>query len=202
MKNNLLILGVILTIAESSFSSLPFDTILFGKNGEAIKIQNLKIGDEITSIDYEGKIINDKVISFNKQSSSGESVYIQATFLQPGTKEDFKAVFLSPTHIALVGLHAFESKKAKELKRGDNVLLFNNKLSTLLSVDLVTKNGSYSPITESGRYLANGVIVSCYEDFPKHLLAHIVFSKWNEWAQVVPIVHSFFNRKYNGTSYI
>jgi intein/homing endonuclease len=176
--------------------------MMFSEEGKPLYVQDLKVGDYITTMNYDGKVLKDKIVAFNKQQADGDFPYIQVAFLKPGTKKEATAVLLSPNHLALVGAKAFESKKAKTLKRGDRILLFNGKLVPVLKVDLVTHRGAFSPVSESGRYLANGVIISSYEEFPSHIIAHIAFSKWDQWTAKIPWIKDLFQKKVSGKSIV
>lgn len=189
-------------IFTATKASFPKDTMLFSKDGKPILIQDLKVGDIISSIDLEGKYIEDKVTGFNKQQSTDKQIHIQVTYLQPGTKDTIKGVFMSPNHIALTGPKAIYSKKARELKPGDMIQVFDTRITPILSVDLVEKKGAYSPVTKSGRFMANGVVVSSYEDFPSHIIAHMAFSKWAQITKSMPWLTSLFNKKIRGKSVI
>ena len=62
--------------------------------------------------------------------------------------------------------------------------------------------GAFSPVTESGRIVSDGIMFSVYEELTSHVVAHLAFSNFNKQLKKIPFLKNFFYKEFGGQSLI
>ncbi|XP_039260050.2 sonic hedgehog protein-like isoform X1 [Styela clava] len=177
------------------------DSVAYRPDGTTVQMSQLLPGDSILSVDWRGRVVVDKIISFMDRIPPSKKKDIQSSmkFLQIST-ENGNVLKLTRNHLLYAiksqdpdsdidtGQDRLNSAKfiyAESVEVGDyvlethassnktNFLHRKTKLSRVGSVTAVTSdNGAYAPLTEQGTILVNGVAASCYAVFNSHKIAH------------------------------
>jgi len=126
-----------------------------------VAMKDLKTGDEILS-----------------QCEDGNSCFLPV-HLWLHRSEDLEASFLEVSHeqgvIRLTDNHIIfkldEGNKttpvwAKSIKVGDKLSRRNNETTTVLKIREISETGIYSPLTRSGEFFVDGVLVSSFAGIP------------------------------------
>lgn len=179
----------------------PAESMAFNPEGHKILLKDLKVGDSVISFHSNGTLFNEKIISMSRQNPNKESIFIRIAYLDPSDKQTVRGIHVSPNHLILIGKHAIQSSPAKEVKAGDKIVIYLKGYVTVISVDVVRKVGAFSPITDGGRILIDGVLVSCYEDFPSHIVAHTVYKYYGKILEKLPWVKTLLEKKWNKRSF-
>ena len=80
--------------------------------------------------------------------------------------------------------------------------LLDGKFTPVLKTGLVKKMGAFSPVTESGRIVSDGIMFSVYEELTSHIVAHLAFSNFNKQLKKIPFLKNFFYKEFGGQSLI
>lgn len=192
-------------IPPKSLSYFPSNSMAFDPEGHKIYLKDLNPGEKVLSMHLNGTIFPEEVLSFSrKKESKEENAMMRIAYIDPTDKKTVRGVHLSPNHLILTGKHGIESKFAKDVKKGDKIIIFLKGYVTVISVDIKRKSGIFSPITKSGRILIDGVLVSCYEDFPSHLVGHTLYGYYLRFSGKMPdwVKTSIFERRWGVRSFV
>ena len=152
------------------------------ENKKIINIKDLSIGDKIKTINSKGKVEYSKVYAWLHKSDD------KADYLSINTIGAYKALEISSNHLLNVN---GSYRKAKTVKIGD--IVSGNKV---LSIDNVTVNGEYTPVTENGRIIVDGIDCSCYAIY-SHAFSHFMVSMiLKPLCKLMPsIIPTWLNKK-------
>ena len=94
---------------------------------------------------------------------------------------------LSDTH--LVATSSGEYKFARDFSEQENLMVFDKSKGSLteekiMSIRSETVEGYTAPLTTSGNFLANGVLVSCYAMVDSHQKAHMSMKPVRVWCKM------------------
>lgn len=99
----------------------------------------------------------------------------------------FSSVILSPEHLIFTGVQGVETIKAREVKVGTLLIQENGKITPVIKTTVARINQSVSsPVTDIGRIVVNGVLVSCYENVDSHVFTHITYSRMYTFLDKLP----------------
>jgi len=118
----------------------------------------LKIGDAVRTGDRTFSM----VYSFGHKASSFKTNYLQvfAANMEAGHPLEISMEHLIYTHDATKNVVVLVA--ASDLQVGGTLLTMDGILSEILWIRTVQRQGVYSPLTESGNLLVNGVLASSY----------------------------------------
>lgn len=190
----------VISLATTVLASFPGEAMVFDPKGKKILMRDLKVGQEILSMHNNGTIFNDKVLSIPKADEDAEKVYIRVIYLDPLDKKSPRGVLLSPKHLVIKGQLGVQSSHAKDVKVGDRIIIYLKGFVAVRIVDVKRAKGAFSPITESGRMLVDGVLVSCYEGLPNHIISHAAYKYYLSFVSKFPWVQDLFEKKWNKRS--
>lgn len=157
-------------------SCFPASAKLTLNTGEVITMKNLKIGDEVQTIDAKtNEFMYTEVITFLHKDSSQE-------MFQDIKGEDGGRLVISPKHLVYSGKtrETMMMKFADEVKTGDFILANGTEIR-VTTVMTVNDSGMYAPMTRDGTMVVNGVYVSCYADWRSHEVSHLVMAPVRLW---------------------
>jgi len=132
------------------------------KDKGQIAVESLRIGDWVRARDGRFAL----VYSFGHFQPNANTDYLQILSESMDTKSPLE---ISAEHLIYVAQHhhraSTQGKKlvpAGTIQIGDFLLTENGSLSPVVSIRTVQRVGAYSPLTESGNLLVNGVLASSY----------------------------------------
>lgn len=174
-------------------------SMILRADGTLTPLSHVQIGDMIMTLDKKtGEPVSTQVIMFAHIEPHAESkshlillaslFYISvclAMFYKIVT-ESGKSLLLSANH--LVAVPGGKFKLARDLKTDqDQVVVFDSTQRVeekLVDVSVEECNSFLAPITYTGTFLANGVLVSCYAEVESHRLAHDAMKPVRWWSSL------------------
>lgn len=146
-------------------------------DGSRKHLKNLEIGDQVQTLDKNGKLTNTEFIMMMDISD-------QDTLLLNITTNTNKNVRVSGTH--LVPIQNGQFKFARELYRGDQIVTYDPEsktqvLETIKSILIEPATGYVAPLTMSGDLLVDNILMSNYAVIESHNLAHSVMAPVRWW---------------------
>lgn len=132
-------------------------------------MSKLKIGDEVISFDFASQtIIQDSVISFLHYEPDCETAFFSLK-MQTGS-----CLLASGSH--LVPIKSMKEEEnisyifVKDVCIGDQLLTKINtsdfNWNSVQSISKVRHLGAFAPLTNSGTIFVDGILASCYADWP------------------------------------
>lgn len=155
------------------------------ENGREKKISEVKVGDSVLAVDQHGLLRFSPVIMQLHQSPEERSI-----FLVIRTKTG-RNLTLTPNHLMYKKMNGkvdlnlkeffnFHTVFAKDVRKDDKVLVLDGrngmKSDRVVSVEVVSLNGVYSPLTAHGNIIVEDILASCYSDYQSHSLLQIAFA--------------------------
>ena len=137
-------------------------TALVQTRNDSVSMEDLKIGDEVLTMNANGQLLYSPVIAFLDQVRSAKLEYIKIE------TENKHRLQLTSSHLTFTN----ESSKplyASDVQTGDYMFTavdFNDsvELSKVTQVDTVSAVGKYAPLTAEGTVIVDGILASCYAD--------------------------------------
>lgn len=198
--NNVIKITTVVALVLGVKGSFPAKSMAFDPKGRKIEMKDLEVGMSVLSMHNNGTIFNEEVISIIKSDPDTEQIYIRVIYLDPLDKKSPRGLLLSPSHLILKGKFAIESVAAKDLKVGEKIIIYLKGYVYARIVEIKRAKGAFSPITESGKMLVDGVLVSCYEGFPSHIIAHTVYKYYIRYVKRYPWIQNIFDTKWYNRS--
>lgn len=171
-KNASSFLDLHIHLPESCF---PSEAFVRNENNDKILMKNLKIGDKVLTTDYHGNAKQSEVILMLHQD-------------RKRTIDDYVTITMDvPSSITMSTYHLIRSNDkfvyAKDVRAGHTLTVYDERTTSyqkrkVVSVELVTKQGMFAPLTMDGTIVVNDVLASCYASFPSHSISHFGFSVW------------------------
>jgi hypothetical protein len=193
------ILIPVLTMVSMVSAFFPQEAIVFDPIGKPIRLKDLKVGQKVVSFDLKGNILNDTVISISRAEPNVTKAFIKLSYEDKKSKK-FRSFHISPKHLFLKGPTGVISVHAKKVKPGDKIIIFWKGFTNVLLKEVARVEGAYSPVTESGRILVDGVLVSCYEDLPSHGASHQLFQLYRKYTKEWTRLTALLDRKWGSKS--
>ena len=128
------------------------ETIVKTEGGKLISMDELRIGDKVL---VDGDNQYETVYGFGHRDKN-----IKADYLKINTNANTKPLVISKAHLLFIegGL----AVPASSLSVGDQVILDNNGLGTVTSINTAKSDGIYAPFTMSGTIVVNGIKASSF----------------------------------------
>jgi len=140
------------------------------RDRSVVSISKLRTGDFVKAFDMSS---NEQVFSRFVGYSHANADTL-AKFVEVHTSSQ-KLIKLTEKHlIAKVFGGNTDMVFASELKVGDVVLTDGEHTETVVRLSESLEQGVYSPLTEQGTVVVNGVVASCYANYRSHEVAHMV----------------------------
>jgi hypothetical protein len=143
------------------FCFSAFNTVEVRGRG-TVSIDSLRVGDMVKSHQNNNKESFSRVWSFMHKDPDAVTEFIQIQ-----TENSKQPLELSPEHFVFVG-NKGKVVSAKDVQEGD--VLGGNRV---ISIQRLTRQGIYAPVTESGEIVVSGVSASCYVDLLPGIAANI-----------------------------
>merc|ERR1712224_152857 len=159
------------------------------ENGDQKMISEVKIGDSVLAVDEKGMLKFSPVIMHLDGSLTKA-----AAFVTIRTKRG-RNLTLTPQHLmyksekdnAKIDLNEFRTVFAEDIRKGDIVLVLDDgndmKKDEVVSTDLESRIGYFSPLTLHGNIIVNDILASCYA-YEDHSLQHLAFAPFR-WYHTV-----------------
>lgn len=150
-------------------------------NGETRLLSELRIGDQVLSMDNDGQLKYSEVFMFLDRDETQKREFIRIE------TEDGTSITATPSHLiytwqnnenTVTGNNVADFRFAELIQTGDFVLTNVNGTLEPRRVKQITielHRGVYAPLTYDGTIVVNSIAASCYALVEKHSLAHIGF---------------------------
>lgn len=167
------------TVQQSSDDEcFPANAIIFTQDGPK-EMKSLRPGDSVLTLTNKGQKVFTEVITFLHYHPDHDGSYIVLK------SESGRSLTVSPNHLIYTTCAEdgemkqdkleIEATYAGILKGGDKIIFVSqDKIETVSieSVRHVRSYGLYAPLTRSGTIVVDGVLASCYANFPNQRVAH------------------------------
>ena len=155
------------------------------ENGQEKQISGVKVGDSVLAVDEQGLLRFSPVIMQIHESPEEESVF---RVIRTKTGRNLT---LTPHHLMYKksndeanknsgGFGTFFPVFAADVSKGDYVLVLDGKSGMkkdeVVSTDMVSLNGVYSPLTDHGNIVVEDILASCYSVYESHSIQHLAFA--------------------------
>lgn len=145
-------------------------------SGEKRRLNELKLGEKVLSMDAHGNPTFSEVILFldRNENNTREFVKIETS--------DGSALIVTPAHLVLVWKPAEQQTKyifAEHVEEGDYVLVHIDGILTprkVMTISVELHKGFYAPLTYAGTIVVNSITASCYAMIDSHTTAHAGFA--------------------------
>lgn len=159
------------------------DSTVQTSTGETRLLSQLRIGDEILTMDNDGQLKFSEVYMFLDRDEQ-----IRREFVRIET-ENGQTLVVTPSHLiytwrsddanALITTDTADFRYADVVQIGDFVLVNINDTLEPRRVTKLTREmhrGVYAPLTYDGTIVVNSIAASCYAIIEKHSMAHTAFA--------------------------
>lgn len=146
-------------------------------NGRTTKMNQLKLGDKVQSMNKDGKIIYSEVAMFLDNKPNKKDVL----YFVLRTENPRRELYLTKFHLIYIRRRFSSFWKvqfAKMIQKGDFVKVWSDgKLvaAEVTSISISNERGSIAPLTNEGNIIVDGVLASCYALLEDHELADSIF---------------------------
>ena len=185
----------------------PAQATVQRKNSKATMLKDLRGGDEVLTVNDEGREVYTKVLAFLdfKPHSLQTNLRLHFTDGQSLTVSERHLVFKRDggTKVAVF---------AEEIAVGDYLFKYSKLHKSLQAIQVVSVeetqvHGAYAPLTEHGTLLVDGVFTSCYAQIRSHRVAHFALAPlrlWKSWfpsKEVQNGIHSYAQHLQKGVEW-
>jgi len=153
----------------------PADTTVMTPQG-AKRMGNVNVGDTVRVVSQDGKLAWSQVCGWAHREPTTTAGYLRLTTshrqLVVSADHLVATISASGTNISFV--------PAKDVKVGDRLLECDNTpqgtsgvwANGVVTVDIITAQGVFAPLTLAGTVVVDGVAASCYAATQSHTVAH------------------------------
>ena len=157
---------------------------MYGRNG-SLRIDQLQIGDEILTIDSNGKSVFSKVLMFLDRDPDTERLYYEFK------TESGSTITTTPSHLLFISesnstdSSISRAEFARDIQVGQYLYSTHGELSAvgaramlerIVSIETRLGRGAYAPLTTTGNLIVNNITASCYAVFRSQSFAHLSFA--------------------------
>jgi hypothetical protein len=135
-------------------SSETLVTVKRGDSTKGILMKDLKVGDHV----QDGADSFSQVYSFGHYNQHAKTPYLQVHIASADPSQ--QPLELSREHMAFV--YDGAAVPASMLSAGDFLSLANGDHAEILHINPIVRRGAYAPFTESGKLIANELLVSSF----------------------------------------
>lgn len=159
-------------------------------NGEKRKLSDLRIGEQVLSVDSSGNTVYSEVMMFMDRDThqSREFVHIEA--------DGGAHLTVTPAHLVLVwqredgkSLYLF----ADRVQEGDYILVNINSIlepRKVLRISAKLSQGVYAPLTREGTIVVDSIAASCYALIDSQSVAHLSFLPYRAVQKLMNLFRS------------
>lgn len=146
-------------------------------DGRTTRMNQLKLGDKVQSMNKDGKIIYSEVAMFLDNKPNKKDVL----YFVLRTENPRRELYLTKFHLIYIRRRFSSFWKvqfAKMMQKGDFVKVWSDgKLvaAEVTSISISNERGSIAPLTNEGNIIVDGVLASCYALLEDHELADSIF---------------------------
>ena len=140
-------------------------------------ISDLKVGDSVLAVDEKGQLRFSQVIM---QLHAEPEVVAEFQVIRTKTGRNLT---MTSTHLIYKADSEIASSQpifAENIRKGDFVFAFHEKLGMIkdevVSNDIKTHKGIYTPVTSHGNIIVDDILASCYAELENHSLLHLMFA--------------------------
>ena len=185
----------------------PAQATVQRKNSKATFLKDLRVGDEVLTVNDEGREVYTTVLTFLdfKPHSLQTNLRLHFTDGQSLTVSERHLIFKRDggTKVAVF---------AEEIAVGDYLFKYSKLHKSLQAIQVVSVeetqvHGAYAPLTEHGTLLVDGVFTSCYAQIRSHRVAHFALAPlrlWKSWfpsKEVQNGIHSYAQHLQKGVEW-
>ena len=140
-------------------------------------ISDLKVGDSVLAVDEKGQLRFSQVIM---QLHAEPEVVAEFQVIRTKTGRNLT---MTSTHLIYKADSEIASSQpiyAMNIRKGDLVFAFHEKIGMIkdevVSNDVKTHKGIYTPVTSHGNIIVDDILASCYAELENHSLLHLMFA--------------------------
>lgn len=158
------------------------------ESGASVSMRQLRVGDRVRTLGTNGETANSEVIAFLHKETRMRARFYKL-WISGG-----KAIILSAQHLIFrkkTSSPLFSEVFASEVKLGDLLYISNGSASeykAVTEITMVTETGIYAPLTAQGTLFVDGVLVSCYAQWPSHDTAHLAMAPFRVWKRLTGLI--------------
>ena len=159
--------------SPASLGCFPTHTTVELKNGQHITMDKLQLGQEVKTLDPNGRVKFSKVIAFLHKVPTGSYKFLRFD-LEGGLK-----VTLTPEHLIYVTPQQAVVRQVaftRDVKVGDKFVIADGVMKSVLKITSVDGVGLYAPLTDDGNLFVDRVLASCYAHVRSHELGHLMLA--------------------------
>ena len=149
--------------------------------GTVLPVSQLSIGDQVLSMDTNGRLEYSEVFMFLDRERSA-----QAAFYTIHTNNR-RNISLTPSHLIFAGSSPYLNPKeaqpifAQDVVEGQYVYTVAEssntvEISRVTRISVRTEVGYYAPLTKHGTIVVDDVVASCYARISSQTIAHLSFA--------------------------
>ncbi|XP_028405069.1 protein hedgehog-like [Dendronephthya gigantea] len=171
--------------SPASLGCFPKHASVELRDGQKITMSQLRLGQEIKTLDLAGREKYSKVIAFLHREPSGLNRFLKF-HLEGGAD-----ITLTLEHLIYIIPRKSLTRKvlfARDVKLGDKVITSGGVLRSVLRIEAVHDIGLYAPLTADGSLLSDGVFVSCYAHVRSHDLGHMIMAPVRTLRWVLEVI--------------
>lgn len=153
-----------------------------------VAMTDLKLGDQVKTLDSQGKLIYSDVIAFLHRQEQAEAEYLSLAM------EDGRSLKVSTKHLVFRvddNTNEINAVYASDIKVGDTLKTGPDGQSSVTKITMATHVGVYAPLTRHGTMIVDGVLVSCYAHWHSHTIAHLSMAPLRMWTDITSLLTSF-----------
>lgn len=143
--------------------------------GQRRRLIDLKIGEQVQSMDAKGNVIFSEVLTFLDRNINQTREFVQLD------TDDGQRLTVTPAHLVISWLPLSNTVKymfADKIQEGDYLLVsVNSNLipKKVVRVAVTLSEGVFAPLTAAGTIIVNQVVASCYAVVNSQDVAHWSF---------------------------
>jgi len=158
-------------------------------NGELVRVDSVPVGASVAAMSRDGRKLFSKITSFHTAYPNRTATVIKLAWAQG-------ALMLSSTHMVFASASANDKPAAlfaSEVRAG--MVLWQTAVGadeafvplTVTAVSSLEETGFFSPVTEEGSIVVNGVAASVYTDYDHDVAHNWLFAAPRAWHSVFPL---------------
>ncbi|CAF1121737.1 unnamed protein product [Didymodactylos carnosus] len=154
------------------------------REGNVTELSNLKVGDQVLSVDNGQNLIFEPILGFIHAEPNGFYDFLSIFITAPCN--DTIVLSVTSNHLIFLYKNAYPIFAGKVRVGDDLQIVVNEKLSygKVVDVKLRKSEGFYAPLTSTGKIVIDNVLASNYADVKNHYLAHIAMKPYKWWLQM------------------
>ncbi|CAF1500928.1 unnamed protein product, partial [Didymodactylos carnosus] len=167
-----------------AIACFPGHSQVMMQEGGVTQLSNLKVGDQVLSIDNEQNLIFEPILDFIHAEPNG--LYDFLSISVNLSSNDTIVLSVTSNHLIFMYQNTYPIFAGK-VRVGDYLQIVtgaNLSHGKVVDVKLRKSEGFYAPLTSTGKIVIDNVLASNYADIDNHYLAHVAMKPYKWWLQM------------------